>query len=59
MQVGGKGGVVGWGVRAHEKLKNVKGIYLKSFLSQVSLGACSEEVHAISSESHFGSISCK
>ena len=25
MQVGGKGGVVGWGVRAHEKLKNVKG----------------------------------
>ena len=25
MQVGGKGGVVGWGVRAHEKLKDVKG----------------------------------
>ena len=25
MRVGGLGGVVGWGVRAHEKLKNVKG----------------------------------
>ena len=25
MKVGGPGGVVGWGVRAHEKLKNVKG----------------------------------
>ena len=25
MRVGGKGGVVGWGVRAHEKLKTVKG----------------------------------
>ena len=25
MRVGGAGGVVGWGVRAHEKLKNVKG----------------------------------
>ena len=25
MRVGGAGGVIGWGVRAHEKLKNVKG----------------------------------
>jgi len=25
MRVGGAGGVIGWGVRAHEQLKNVKG----------------------------------